>query len=442
MRYFRTLMLCVSVSLGVLVLGPLVPALPEWVIVLAAVSPLAYYHLGYLQVQLRKEPSAAAIDSVYYYGFLITVAALAISAIEIAAHPAAPSTLGLVLNRFGLGLLATGYAVFARLHLQSRVIANDEVAAEAKMDSYVQRSGELVDNVEAAIVRVSGFSEQVTREAAELQSSARSLVEHAMVDAARAFESEMRLSLASARDSIAEIRGLLSDSGFVAERSELRKLVSATIDTSRELNRELGEFAARSRASAEATAASAAALTTLDVAVSGLGRGLEELTQAGGPLQRTVANADALTVSLSTAAESAQQSAGAIGGAAREATTMSKSFESMRAYAETAADQLASMTRVSERLDQALAGMTAATEATSSFSREIGKLGETLPTLAHETANATDQMRAIKAAVAGSAKELEADVARSAKAATLLTASLVDVADLIIDKTRQRQGRQ
>jgi hypothetical protein len=123
--------------------------LPPWVAMLGGSAPLLYYHLAYLTPRAKKGLAQAAIDSVYYFGFLVTVAALAVSAVSLAVTDGkAPLTE--IAFQFGLGLLATGYSVFARLHLTSISTWVEEASPEAVLDRYVVRSRELVTNVELA----------------------------------------------------------------------------------------------------------------------------------------------------------------------------------------------------------------------------------------------------------------------------------------------------
>jgi hypothetical protein len=54
--------------------------LPPWGSILFGICPLIWYHLGYLVPRARKGLTQAAIDSVYYFGFVLTLSALALSA--------------------------------------------------------------------------------------------------------------------------------------------------------------------------------------------------------------------------------------------------------------------------------------------------------------------------------------------------------------------------
>src|SRR4051812_18321375 len=99
-------------------IGATVLRQPPWIATLGGVAPLVWYHVGYLSPRARAGLSQSAIDSVYYFGFLITIAALGVSAVSLAAS-GGKASMDAVAYQFGLGLFATGYAVFARMHLTS-----------------------------------------------------------------------------------------------------------------------------------------------------------------------------------------------------------------------------------------------------------------------------------------------------------------------------------
>src|SRR5690349_5241898 len=107
----------IGVSLAVLVLVAFAEANSLWGI--GAVAPLVAYHvrLASLLKNGLADPNGFLVDSVYYFGFLITVFALAVTAFTIAVSSDSPNLISTILQQFGAGLLATGYAVMARLHL-------------------------------------------------------------------------------------------------------------------------------------------------------------------------------------------------------------------------------------------------------------------------------------------------------------------------------------
>lgn len=128
-------------------------------------ASLAVYH----QALSRVEGSLTTrdVDSVYYAGFLITLLVLIASVYEVSAVQTSDRELvSLIASKFALGLLVTGYGLFARINLQKRLldeesmldglnryadsigILNDRIAESANLIS--TRLIEILDNARAA----------------------------------------------------------------------------------------------------------------------------------------------------------------------------------------------------------------------------------------------------------------------------------------------------
>ena len=243
---------------------------------------------------LRRIPPAeidpAAVDSVYYFGFLLTVASLALTAIIISTNGGQEDTLNVVLKNFGVGLIATGYAVFARLHLLSRIELITEASAEGVLTSSLQRSQALIDSVELAIQRVNEFAQTVVRESQEVHISSKRSIDEALTASARAFDNELKLTFTAARESVVELRALVAETAFAAERAELGKLVSETVAATRQLSRAMSTFSSRFTTGAEVVLQLNDAATSLGNSLSAVGSITDGLAAPDGSLQRAAAD--------------------------------------------------------------------------------------------------------------------------------------------------------
>ncbi len=115
----------------------------QWFGLAAGIIPLVFYH-RFLASQ--KILSPAEVDSIYYFGFLVTVITLVATAISIAIDTSGkPPSMQWILLQFGLGLVATGAALFARLLLMAKS------SSQVEMD-VIQSTRELV----ASVTQVSG----------------------------------------------------------------------------------------------------------------------------------------------------------------------------------------------------------------------------------------------------------------------------------------------
>lgn len=88
----------------------------HWIGLISGLSPLVSY---YYFLSKKNILSPSEIDSVYYFGFLITVITLVSTAIAIGIATKLPE-IKWILLQFGLGLIATGIALFARLMLMTK----------------------------------------------------------------------------------------------------------------------------------------------------------------------------------------------------------------------------------------------------------------------------------------------------------------------------------
>lgn len=117
----------------------------QWMGLVAGLLPLMIYHWTLMRTRLL---SSTEIDSVYYFGFLVTVITLVTTAISIGLTETKPE-LKWVLLQFGLGLVATGYALFARLHLLAKSTTSaevDVVDSTEKLAKNVERVAKEFDN--------------------------------------------------------------------------------------------------------------------------------------------------------------------------------------------------------------------------------------------------------------------------------------------------------
>jgi hypothetical protein len=121
-------------------------------IFLSGAIPIITYH--YLLNKQRFSTAGrthltdAEIDSVYYFGFVITLITLIAAVFTLGLEDKGkidPQTIGV---QFGLGLIVTGYALIGRLHLQ---VTNDsDLEPEDAYANYVDRVNNLLGRVDLA----------------------------------------------------------------------------------------------------------------------------------------------------------------------------------------------------------------------------------------------------------------------------------------------------
>jgi hypothetical protein len=368
----------------------------------AAIAPLAYYHFGFLVPQAKKGLSHAAIDSVYYFGFLVTVSALGISAISIA-RGAVGQDINLVVYQFGVGLIATGYAVLARLHLNSIAMV-DEASPEELMDRYIKRSVELVTNVEMASEQLSAFSSAIIQKTAETAEAARHTTEQTILESARLFQDEMRSTLAVAKDSLTTIRGLVSETSFVAERKELVASMTATVAATTGLARAIDELTGKMKAGSQAAQESAERSTDVEQALSAF---YGQISRFGGERGVFAAASESMLESTKTIATCNTSMATAALELSEIATSVAETgptFKAMRTLTKKASEQLDGLAQVAVKLGEATEYIADAANASDSLAIGMSKVASALSPLATTTASLNESLSST-VTIAGSLKE-------------------------------------
>ena len=139
----------------------------QWIGLIAGLLPLMIYHATLIKARLL---SSTEIDSIYYFGFLVTIITLVTTAIAIGVTDKKEElNLQWVLLQFALGLIATGYALFARLHLlaiSSTSIEADMVSSIEKLAKNIEKIAKEFDN---AGFQVQAFVERTEKRLTTLE---------------------------------------------------------------------------------------------------------------------------------------------------------------------------------------------------------------------------------------------------------------------------------
>lgn len=390
-NYFPTLFICMFLSIGFLIATAILSIGSPAMTMIIGILPLAYYHLFYLKPRAKIGINQSSIDSVYYFGFLVTVAALGISAVTIAVKGAA-GNVNAVVEQFGVGLFATGYAVVARMHLSSIVTLSGENRPEAIMDRFIKRSMDLIDNVELASNRMTEFSQTVMTLTTAVAETAQATAEKSMIEVAKIFEKEMISTITLARNGLIEIRGLTTDVSFVSEREQLARSIKATIETSTQLNTALREFTANSMKGAEAMDASVVTSRSYNESLRKLHKNIDELAGEEGPFSKSITSlqlaGDVISrgaTEMAKTVDSMTEMAGAVG-------ATGPTFKKMQTVVKKAFEQLEALEGISGRLDSALSKISITAEASQSLAEGLTKVSDILPPLATSAELLTAQM--------------------------------------------------
>ncbi|GIZ51110.1 hypothetical protein [Noviherbaspirillum aridicola] len=404
-NYFPTMIGAMLTSVVVLLATAfVVPTTPPLVAIVLAILPLAYYHFRLLS-QAKSGLSQVEIDSVYYFGFLITVAALCISAFVVGAEDAA-AHVETVVHQFGTGLIATGYAVVARMHLQSKCVQVNELSMDELMDKYVSKSAELVTNVETASNQLAAFSKEIVAKTIEASELTRRAAEEKMLDVAQGFAEEIADVLASATSGTHELRVLLNNTAFNGERQQYVQSVKNTLAITADLNKALAELTAKTREEIGAVQNAISASSNLGACLNQVSLQIKVLGGPGGDLVQSAQSLGNVNESIADTARIMAGSAASLQEFATAVSDAGPAFKGMRAATKRAADQLETLEAASGRLGGAVEHIAEAAEASDVLARDIRGLSVVMPVLAQHAGNLSAQLEKAGNISSGFGKEL------------------------------------
>jgi hypothetical protein len=448
-NYSTILTRCILVScIALLAMSafPIHPALPF----LIGITPLLWYHLSFLRPIAHKEGlSQAAIDSVYYYGFLVTIAALAASSLQLAIH-GIKDDLTTIAFQFGLGLIATGYAVWARIHLTSASQHIDEAGPEEMLDRYLARSRELLSNVELATSSFSAFAEMLTINAAQISAKAQSETLTAVRDAAAIFKNEIVSIADEGRLAIGDLRGLINDVGFEAEREGIKQSTRSITTSFTNFNKEMQTLSAATSAGAVDVGHFAGALALVRDNANSFAGQLDKLTEEQGSISRLSTTIDASAAGIGNAGHMIATALGSVRVAsqgvndAMTAMTQSANLaDEVRVRLVRLAKTLASLDALGDGVDNAASALARLGEegvrsgiVTTELATAVASLRNTLLSTNEELELSGQRL---SVAMAETDAKLRSTLDGSTATVEALSARLATVAEYIIERTNDRQ---
>jgi hypothetical protein len=282
-NYSTVLTRCMALSATALAIGVALPIIPPIVAFMSALAPLIWYHTRFLRPRAVDGLPQPAIDSVYYYGFLITIGALGATTLDLALHGVGDDFTP-VAFQFGLGLLATGYAVWARVHLTASTRILDEDELRVMMNRQIAQSRELLGNVELASSSFESYATTLLQRSEQFAADAEARSRKSIDAAIKAFSDGIAAMSEQAQIALTDLRGIVNDVTFGAEREALRTSVSSMVETVTQLSEGLDRLRASSSASAGSVGEFAGSLERVNVAAAATGERLEPLGRKDGPV--------------------------------------------------------------------------------------------------------------------------------------------------------------
>lgn len=377
-QYFPKLIKLLGVSTAIFILS-LAPAAPPYLSILG-IGPLIYYHLKILAPATREGLSATGIDSVYYFGFLITVVALAISAIHIAGS-AEQTSISTVVFHFGLGLFATGYAVFARMHLNSLAPSVGAFTEEQVMDRYVQRSAQLIEHIETSTAKLSTFATEIIARTAATAETIQQTAEQNMRRTSEIFANDISEILDDVHAAMNDIQQLLTDPSAQAARVRFATELRETYQASSQLSASMGELAKRTAEESQQRADTVSATKNLALHLQDFSRKVQALGAADGPIAASAQTLGDVSGGLVSSSRTVIGALAELKEVGRLVQDTGPTFVKMRTITRKATEQLETLAEATDHLRAAGENVQFVSDASAALNGELARMCDILPAL-------------------------------------------------------------
>ena len=283
-------------------------------------------------------------------------------------------------------------------------------------------------------------TERVTANAVET-------TEKSLLELARHFDEQLRQTLASGNEGLAQLRTLISETSFREERLALAQSIKVTLDYVTQLNKALQDLTARSAESAQSTLVSQQRTTELATSVAKFASAIEAIAGAGGTLMRTASTFEATQNKATDATEALDavvRELVEIGGSLGAGDSVLKNLKALSTRASTHLEALATSTEhlaratehvglSAQKTDALAAGVERVTFALPQLDEKVVALGEHLDGLREAAAGAQEQLKSLPPAteaavaltntLASAVEQLHALLAKAGGQAQLLVGS-------------------
>lgn len=451
------------------------------VIFACGMIPLVFYHFR-LWVESRKKSSAGVhvplttttIDSIYYFGFIITIATLASAVLQVSLRGVNQNYMDVV-SQFGLGLVATGYAVFARMQLLSANEALGFIPEKELVDEYFHSVKSLAESIKLSADEFASYTRLLAEQQTQLLAEFRTQTHQSMIASTNAFSEKLNAVFKQSYQELSILNTSVTSIDFGSDVAELKEQTKAV---GQALNYASGRIGAFSKAldgaqisisqASENTQKLATAAGNVATQAEGIGvvaiqmRSLEESFKAivadGVTVHETFGQVQAqvekvvlaVSDSLNALTESLRVNVIAAGEHISSMTGNFNTFSELLLQAQTAfksaSNNLQSLSSSSELAAGKLAGIGEAgpqllqmRDAVQAIDTHLKQLAQTVGTV---DTKFIDAMEKLEGSVSKLVSQIETGTNTSSDAVTRLTTSLASIADYIIKETSQAQSRK
>lgn len=375
-QYFPSMMKLLGMSFAIFVASLVLDISPYFSAF--GIGPLVYYHRWVLAPLAKSGLSSTGIDSVYYFGFLITVLALGVTALHIGMS-AEQTNITTIVVHFGVGLIATGYAVFARMQLNSLTPASGVFTEEQIMDRYVQRSAQLIEHIETSTSKLSTFATEIIARTAASAETIQQTAEQNMRRTSEGFTTDIARILEDVRVAMNGIQQLVTDPSSQAARARFNTELRETYQASSQLNASMAELAKRTAEEAQQRSETLAATRNLALHLQDFSGKVKALGAADGAIAVSVQALDNVSGDLVASSQTVVDALVELKQVGRLVQDTGPTFVKMRTITNKVTEQLETLADATGHLRTAGENVQFATDASSALNGELARMREILP---------------------------------------------------------------
>lgn len=371
------------------------------VLVAVGILPLVWYHIKILRPLVSNGASDEAVDSVYYFGFLVTLGSLAFGALGTSLARGSDVDVKQVVGQFALGLVATGYAIVARLHLSSIGRHSAESSPEQTLDKYVTGSAVLLANLETAAGALSNLSKAAIEETRRVAADTNETLSLHLQTIARDFSQRMESAFEVSLRDATKLAAVLDSIATRVGSEELVRGISELHENMQHLATGVEAFAGSATRGASATNALALASGSFAERALEAADGLQKLGAADGPMHAAAEQISKSTARIAEGALEIERAMLSLSEVAESSGGVGATLKSLKSIVVKANNSLDGLSQSVDRLATSAGAIVEMAGVLERLSSELEKSASAFPDWSEKATAVVESMAGLEARTIG-----------------------------------------
>jgi len=250
--------------------------------------PLVHYHFRLLFAVRKHSLPQATVDTVYYLGFLITIATLVLSVLKVGLGDSSSvagkdgfQNLAVV---FGSGLLATGYALFARIQLMMMSEKIEEEDLGDKVDRYALEAEKALNKLRLSAAEFEVFTATLRDSALRAIDDSAAAYQQAIAATATTATKNVETALKSLSESLVTLQQDIRTATPTEELAEVASAVKALGKTLSNASTKVDMLAAQAASGEQSLLTLATSMTNAASEIARVESSLRSIVEFSSPL--------------------------------------------------------------------------------------------------------------------------------------------------------------